>query len=327
MHAPAAARGARAGRAGELRQHDAATMQAEHHPEHQEEEVDAPVDGGGAHEGVAARNHQPSRVGGWPALAPRRRAGVGHPGAGSRSMMSASTRSTSLRDRVSASTGDAGTSRWASTGAASDFEIVGQHVVAAVGQRRGAGRVAPGELAARRDAQRQVRRPARLARDRDDVVGELGATGARARRPPAAARTSATDSTGSRRASVVLGAPGRLQQDAPLVLGRRVVDADAQQEAIHLRLGQRVGAVVLLGVLRGDDQERLRRAGGSRPSTETWPSFIASSSALCVRGVVRLISSASTRFAKIGPGPELELARSSGRGSTRRARPRAAGRS
>jgi hypothetical protein len=86
-------------------------------------------------------------------------------------MMSASTRSTSLRERVSASTGDDGTSRWASTGPASDFQIVGQHVVAAFRERGGTGGVAPGELTARRHAQRQVRRAARFARDRDDVVG------------------------------------------------------------------------------------------------------------------------------------------------------------
>ncbi len=45
------------------------------------------------------------------------------------------------------------------------------------------------------------------------------------------------------------------------------------------------------------------------PSTVTWRSAIASSSADCVRGIARLISSTSTMFAKIGPGPELELAR------------------
>ncbi len=38
------------------------------------------------------------------------------------------------------------------------------------------------------------------------------------------------------------------------------------------------------------------------PSTETWPSLIASSRALWVRGVVRLISSARITLAKIGPG-------------------------
>ena len=59
-------------------------------------------------------------------------------------------------------------------------------------------------------------------------------------------------------------------------------------------------------------------AGGALPSTETWPSLIASSSADCVRGVVRLISSASTTLAKIGPGLELEAAWPSGRRSRRR---------
>ena len=38
------------------------------------------------------------------------------------------------------------------------------------------------------------------------------------------------------------------------------------------------------------------------PSTVTWCSAIASSSALCVRGGARLISSASSTCAKIGPG-------------------------
>ena len=37
------------------------------------------------------------------------------------------------------------------------------------------------------------------------------------------------------------------------------------------------------------------------PSSETCPSFIASSSADCVRGLARLISSARRTFAKIGP--------------------------
>ena len=38
------------------------------------------------------------------------------------------------------------------------------------------------------------------------------------------------------------------------------------------------------------------------PSTVTWPSAIASSSADCVFGVARLISSTSRTFVKIGPG-------------------------
>ena len=38
------------------------------------------------------------------------------------------------------------------------------------------------------------------------------------------------------------------------------------------------------------------------PSTVTWRSSIGSSSADCVRGGVRLISSTSTTLAKTGPG-------------------------
>ena len=49
-------------------------------------------------------------------------------------------------------------------------------------------------------------------------------------------------------------------------------------------------------------------AGSGRvcPSTVTWRSSMASSRALCVFGVARLISSASTTWAKIGPGMEVE---------------------
>src|SRR4051812_24201307 len=50
---------------------------------------------------------------------------------------------------------------------------------------------------------------------------------------------------------------------------------------------------------------RTRNGSGSgrvSPSIETWPSSMASSSALCVRGVARLISSTSSTFVKTGPG-------------------------
>ena len=49
-------------------------------------------------------------------------------------------------------------------------------------------------------------------------------------------------------------------------------------------------------------------SGRVMPSTVTCCSSIASSSADCVLGVARLISSASTTWATIGPGAELELA-------------------
>ena len=40
---------------------------------------------------------------------------------------------------------------------------------------------------------------------------------------------------------------------------RRVADAQLQQEAVDLRLGQRVGALLLDRVLRGQHQERVRQ--------------------------------------------------------------------
>ena len=48
-----------------------------------------------------------------------------------------------------------------------------------------------------------------------------------------------------------------------------------------------------------------RGSGRETPSTETWPSSIASSSADWVLGGVRLISSASSRLVKIGPSRKL----------------------
>ena len=51
--------------------------------------------------------------------------------------------------------------------------------------------------------------------------------------------------------------PSRTQ--AHLDLGRRVADADAQQEAIELRLGQRERPGEVLRVLRRDDEERIRQ--------------------------------------------------------------------
>src|SRR5260370_42675347 len=40
---------------------------------------------------------------------------------------------------------------------------------------------------------------------------------------------------------------------------RGIAHADAHQEAIELRFRERIGAVVLDGISRGDDEERLRQ--------------------------------------------------------------------
>ena len=87
-----------------------------------------------------------------------------------------------------------------------------------------------------------------------------------------------------------------------LVALRRVVDVDLEQEAIELGFGQRVGALLLDGVARREHLERIGQRVRGRSPTVTLRSCIAWRSAACVFGGVRLISSARTRFAKIGPG-------------------------
>ena len=86
-----------------------------------------------------------------------------------------------------------------------------------------------------------------------------------------------------------------------LIFGQ-VVHDDVEHEPVELRFGQRIRALELDRVLRREDEERLLRACTSCPARVTRCSCIASSSADCVFGGVRLISSASTMFAKIGPG-------------------------
>jgi len=56
----------------------------------------------------------------------------------------------------------------------------------------------------------------------------------------------------------------RRGDDAALVAGGGIAHAQAQEEAIHLRLGQRIGAEVLERVLRRDDDERLLELVGVR---------------------------------------------------------------
>ena len=88
---------------------------------------------------------------------------------------------------------------------------------------------------------------------------------------------------------------------ADLLLVRRLLHDDVHEEPVALRLGQRVHALGLDRVLRGEHEERRRAAAGSCPPIETWRSAIASSSADCTLAGARLISSASTMLANTGP--------------------------
>ena len=89
--------------------------------------------------------------------------------------------------------------------------------------------------------------------------------------------------------------------DLELLVRLRVAERRLEEEAVELRLGQREHALVVERVLRREDQER-RGSGRDSPSTVIWRSAIASSSALCVFGIARLISSTSRMFVKTGPG-------------------------
>ena len=53
-----------------------------------------------------------------------------------------------------------------------------------------------------------------------------------------------------------------LVDDLDLLVRRRIADVDLEHEAIELRLGQRVGALLLDGILRGEDQKRQRQRVG-----------------------------------------------------------------
>ena len=75
------------------------------------------------------------------------------------------------------------------------------------------------------------------------------------------------------------------------LLAGRKRDVELEEEAVELRFGQRIGALHLERVLRGEHEERLFDRVRRAPDGDRC-SCIASSSALCVFGVARLISSA-----------------------------------
>jgi hypothetical protein len=89
--------------------------------------------------------------------------------------------------------------------------------------------------------------------------------------------------------------------DLHFVRGAQVIENGIEQEAVELRFGQRVGAFEFDGVLRGQHEEG-RRQLVLMPRTVQESSCMASSSADCVLGGVRLISSASRMLPKMGPG-------------------------
>ncbi len=92
-----------------------------------------------------------------------------------------------------------------------------------------------------------------------------------------------------------------LLDDLQLLVRRRIAECGLEKEAVELGFRQRERSFVFDRVLCCQKQNALGRMR-VWPSTVTWCSAIASSSADCVFGIARLISSTRTTFAKIGPG-------------------------
>ena len=100
----------------------------------------------------------------------------------------------------------------------------------------------------------------------------------------------------------------RRRRTSVLLVGVGVTEAHPHEESVELSLGQRVGAFVLDRVRSGEHTMNGSGSTNVSPSTVICRSCMASSSADCVFGGVRLISSASSSPANSGPLPEVELA-------------------
>ena len=74
------------------------------------------------------------------------------------------------------------------------------------------------------------------------------------RTSPCIATSASASSTGVDRRAV---GPGSLLDDGFLLALRRVADPELEHEAVELRLGEGIGALLLDGVLGGEDEERL----------------------------------------------------------------------
>ena len=181
------------------------------------------------------------------------------------------------------------------------LHVVGQRVVAPLGDRAGLCAAHERDRGPRRRAKRDARAPSgspspgrpRSARPRRPRT-RRGPRAAPRRRPrgsaPARGRASGCRSSCRRTTS----------RRSP----RRVGVARRGPTARTGRAGPRAAdrCRVARSGSRSRSRRRARASGWVMPSTVTWRSSIGSSNAACVRGGVRLISSTSTTLAKTGPG-------------------------
>ena len=135
------------------------------------------------------------------------------------------------------------------------LDVVGEGVVAPAHERSGLGRPQQHQAGARRGAELEPLVLAGVPHQRDDVVAQgLG-------RVDAVRHLDGVDDLGAVGDRLeVQHAVARLvaEQHAGLGVGVRIAEREPDHEAVDLRLGQRVGALVLDGVLRREDQERAR---------------------------------------------------------------------
>src|SRR5213596_582253 len=177
------------------------------------------------------------------------------------------------------------------------LEIVGEAIVAAIQESAGLRGALEHKSAPGTDAERKL---LALARAIDDLEGVIVQTGVHLDVGDGVLHSEniADVRDGIERIKRIIA--NALAENFFFRFVRGIAHLDAHQETVELRFGQRVRAVVLDGILRGDDEKGCG-SGSVLPSTVTCASFMASRSADCVRGVVRLISSARTTLAKIGP--------------------------
>ncbi len=135
------------------------------------------------------------------------------------------------------------------------LDVVGDHILPAVHQRVGLRGPEQGERPPRAHPESQQRRAARGPYDRHHVIEErfLHAHLLRCRLEVGhlLGREHGLDLLQGRGAGAL--------QDLLLVVPIRVADPDLEQEAIQLGLGERMGPLILQGILRGQDHEGTRQ--------------------------------------------------------------------
>ena len=144
--------------------------------------------------------------------------------------------------------------RCASDGDRDALDVVGRRVRPARDERAGLDGAEEALRAARGHAEEEVLARTRPRDDRHDVVHELVRDRDALRRVLRGLELVERDRGRELREDAVGAAR---EEEAALLVGRRIAERDPHQEAVELRLGKRVGPEVLDRVLRREDEERL----------------------------------------------------------------------